>query len=161
MEILSGSFPHRVDYVIKGFHLGLLYFLANGIFPNYVIFVKIISNGGNTKKFKSLSAAQEEITKNLERAFGILIAVWHHYIVRLKYTWCTGAPITDLALRIYLQSCQRFFIMHNMVVENLRDDYDSNMFHLKLLDDPAVQSFCAENMRYSRIDTLPIRDGFS
>ena len=58
-KILSGSFPPRMEYVVNGVARHMLYFLADGIYPDYAVFVKTISNGGNCSKDQNF--AQEAI----------------------------------------------------------------------------------------------------
>lgn len=75
-RILSGAFP-RMEYSVNGVTCNLLYFLADGIYPDYAVFVKTISNGDNSSKDKNFSRAQEAVRKDVDRAFGIMITSWH------------------------------------------------------------------------------------
>ena len=47
-NILSDSFPHRIDYVVNVVTRNLLYFLPDGIYLDYAEFVKTISNSVNS-----------------------------------------------------------------------------------------------------------------
>ena len=56
-NILSGSFPPWIDYVVNGVTPNLLYVLADGIYLDYAVFVKTISNSGNSSWDKNFSRA--------------------------------------------------------------------------------------------------------
>lgn len=75
-KILFVCFPLRTKYTINGVTKNLLYFLAEGIYPDYAVFVKTIANGGNSSKDKNFARTQEALRKDEERAFSILIARW-------------------------------------------------------------------------------------
>lgn len=53
----------------------ILNILVDGIYPHWTIAVSTISEG-EIKKKKPFVTAQEEIRKDVERAFGLLISLW-------------------------------------------------------------------------------------
>ena len=148
-NILSGSFPPRIDYVVNGVPRNLLYFLADGIYPDYAVFVKTISNGGNSSKDKNFYRAQESVRKDVERAFGILIARWHILERPIKLWYKKD-------LEYLVKAC---VILHNMVVETRRDDYNSGMNEMVFTDEPAVQSVRVDKIRCGADNIMPIVSG--
>jgi hypothetical protein len=89
------------------------YYLADGIYPQWVTFVKPIRRPRDNKA-KYFSAAQAAIRKDVERAFGVLQA--RFAIVR------GPARFWDKEiLREIMNAC---IIMHNMIIENERDEDD-------------------------------------
>ena len=77
-SILAGTFPPRFPYVIHGRFRSLPYYLADGIYPNWSIFVKTIKTPANSKE-KIFAKAQEAVRKDIERAFGVLMARWQNF----------------------------------------------------------------------------------
>lgn len=102
----------------------MLYYLADGIYPDWAIFVKTISEG-TTKKERNYAAAQEGIRKDIERAFGILVARFH-ILQRPSRLWYQE----DIAN--IMKAC---IIMHNMIVESCRSSYDSDMSSLRFFEE--------------------------
>lgn len=74
--ILSGHFPPSFTYRVFGRDLSLPYYLADGIYPNWAIFEKTIAES-TSKKQCAFAKVQESVRKNVERAFGVLVARWH------------------------------------------------------------------------------------
>lgn len=70
-RIFSGAFPPH-NYEINGCRQSLLYYLADGIYPNWALFVKTISEN-LSEKDKHFATAQEAIIKDAERDFGVLL----------------------------------------------------------------------------------------
>lgn len=91
------------------------YYLADGIYPSWATFVKtILEPQGNKKKY--FAKAQEACRKDVERAFGVLQS--RFAIVRgPAHMW------DEDTLHNIIMAC---IIMHNMIVEDERDDYEYN-----------------------------------
>lgn len=66
-KILAGCFPPRMNYTINEVTRNLLYFLADGIFPDYAVFLKTIAKGANSKQDEDFTCAQEAVRKDVER----------------------------------------------------------------------------------------------
>lgn len=49
-SILEGAFPPRMKYTTNGAERYLMYLLADGIYPQYAIFLRTISGGGNGRR---------------------------------------------------------------------------------------------------------------
>ncbi|XP_074356370.1 uncharacterized protein LOC141696082 [Apium graveolens] len=67
-ELAEGRGP-QVKYTISGNNKG--YYLADGIYPSWPIFVKTITKPQDNKR-KYFATAQESVRKDVERAFGVL-----------------------------------------------------------------------------------------
>lgn len=133
-----------MTYSINGRIRTLLYLLADGIYPSYAIFVKIISNRGNTRKEKNFAGAQEAVRRDVERAFGVLISRWH----------ILQRPLRLLYLEDIESLVKACVILHNMVVECRRDTYDSGMSNLQHLEEPLIESVRAEGINYNEENTM-------
>lgn len=119
-DIIAGEFPPSLPYWVNGNERKILYYLADGIYPNWAIFVKTISEGV-TKKETTYAAAQEAMHKDIERAFGVLTARFH-ILKRPSRLWYQE----DIA-RV-MKAC---IIIHNMIVEYRRDTYESSLGSLQ------------------------------
>ncbi|XP_030959008.1 uncharacterized protein LOC115980954 [Quercus lobata] len=87
------------------------YYLADGIYPKWETFVKIIPSPQEHKR-KLFAATQEVCKKDVKHAFGVLQA--HFTIV------CGPARFFHLkTLQKIMKAC---IILHNMIVEDERDD---------------------------------------
>jgi hypothetical protein len=82
-----------------------VYFLADGIYPDWAIFVKTYSEPVS-EKAAMFAVHQEAARKDVECAFGILVAKFHVLAMPLR-NWYVG----DIQALLY--TC---IILHNMVV---------------------------------------------
>ena len=87
------------------------YYLANGIYPKWATFVKTISCPRGNKQIH-FAQAQESAIKDVERAFGVLQA--RFAIVR--------GPARFLKLEVLKNIMKACIILHNMIVEDERDN---------------------------------------
>ena len=69
-RVVKGETP-IVHYEINGHEYNKPYYLADGIYPSWPVFVKTIRKP-NSEKQKKFAQHQEAIRKNVERAFGVL-----------------------------------------------------------------------------------------
>jgi hypothetical protein len=103
---LKGQAP-RVQYMVNGNQYNIGYFLADGIYPEWAVFVKSIRLP-ITEKEKLYVEEQEGARKDIERAFGVLQRRW----CILKHP----ARLYDReVLRDVVYAC---IILHNMIVED-------------------------------------------
>jgi hypothetical protein len=89
------------------------YNLADGIYPSWSTFVKSKMVPANVKD-QNFTKAQESQRKDVEHAFGVLQA---------RFAIVRGAPRfwDEVTLRDIMTAC---IIMHNMIIEDERDDND-------------------------------------
>ena len=106
-SMLNGTLDLRVQpYSINGNERDWAYFLVDGIYPDWAIFVKTFSEK-NTDKKTVFGDKQEAVRKDIECAFGILVAKFH-VLARPLRGWYLEE------LQLVLDAC---VALHNMVVE--------------------------------------------
>uniref|UniRef100_A0A2N9GTA0 DDE Tnp4 domain-containing protein n=1 Tax=Fagus sylvatica TaxID=28930 RepID=A0A2N9GTA0_FAGSY len=108
-ELAQGRAP-PVNYSINGHDYTMGYYFADGIHPQWSIFVKTISAPLEAKK-KHFARVQEACRKDVECAFGILQARFS--IVRGPARFWDEATLNDI-----MKAC---IILHNMIIEDERD----------------------------------------
>ncbi|XP_002449057.2 putative nuclease HARBI1 [Sorghum bicolor] len=106
---LKGQAP-RVQYMVNGNQHNIGYFLADGIYPEWAVFVKSIRLP-ITEKEKLYAQEQEGARKDIERAFGVLQRRW--CILKRPARLYDRAVLRDVVL-----AC---IILHNMIVEDEKD----------------------------------------
>ena len=106
-KIAAGSYHPPLEYVIAGETRNKPYWLADGIYPKWPVFVHTITFPSN-KKEVCLARNQEGARKDVERAFGVLQSKWH-IIARPARFW------SKETMREIMQCC---IILHNMMVED-------------------------------------------
>jgi hypothetical protein len=103
---LKGQAP-RVQYMVNGNQHNIGYFLADGIYPEWPVFVKSIRLP-ITEKDKLYAQEQEGARKDIERAFGVLQRRW--CILKRPARLYDRGVLRDVVL-----AC---IILHNMIVED-------------------------------------------
>ena len=103
--------PYRINNAERDYG----YFLVDGIYPNWSIFINTF-NDPQDEKETLFASAQEGCRKDIERAFGVIVKKWQilQQPLRLWY-------VEDI--KAVLDCC---IIFHNMVVENKRNNYTIN-----------------------------------
>jgi Plant transposon protein len=106
-ELLQGTLSIvTTPYTINGKERDWMYFLVDGIYPPWGIFVTTYSNPQEDKK-KKFQQHQERVRKDIECAFGILISRFH-VLERPLRNWF----LEDI--KNLLHCC---VILHNMITE--------------------------------------------
>ncbi|XP_050365512.1 uncharacterized protein LOC126784055 [Argentina anserina] len=137
-DALVAGQSQQLNYNVNGTAYEFGYYLANGIYPKWATLVQSIKHPENDAEVY-FSTKQEAYRKDVERAFGILQA--RFIIVRQPARgWERDSLLTIMLACI---------ILHNMIVEDERDDYyngesdddepNSNMSRrarAKIYDDP-------------------------
>ncbi|KAA1081131.1 hypothetical protein PGT21_050295 [Puccinia graminis f. sp. tritici] len=110
-NLLNGQAP-KCEYSINGHDYKQGYYLANGIYPDWAVFVKTLSEPEGLEQ-KHFVKMQEGRRKDVERAFGVLQA--RFVIVSRPARGWKHQNLTNI-----MKSC---IILHNMIVEDERDSY--------------------------------------
>jgi hypothetical protein len=125
--LLTQELPLTVPrYDINGTKRDYMYFLVDGIYPSWSIFVKPIHDPENDKE-SLFTKKQEAARKDIERAFGVLVQRFHilkHPFLKMKWE-----DIVEM-----LNCC---IIMHNMIAEYRAPLQDPDWF-LDVADDAEV-----------------------
>ncbi|KAL0003206.1 hypothetical protein SO802_016987 [Lithocarpus litseifolius] len=131
-KLAEGRAP-AVHYSINGHDYTMGYYLADGIYPKWATFVKTVP-APQGQKYKLFTAAQEACRKDVERAFGVLQA--RFAIVR--------GPARFFHLETLQKIMKACIILHNMIVEDERDDnevVDLDYEQIDGVDNPPPQVF--------------------
>ena len=115
-NIANGSYPPPVEYSIMGVKRNVPYWLADGIYPKWPVFVHTVAEP-LTEKEKCLTRHQEAARKDVERAFGVLQSKWN-IISRPGRFWSTSFMHDVMICCI---------ILHNMCVEDRKDDNEPHL----------------------------------
>lgn len=121
-SILQGTFDIKTDpYVINNTVRDWMYFLVDGIYPEWAIFVKTIPDSARNDPHKTFFASrQEAVRKDIERSFGILVKKFH----------ILARPLRVRSVEMIRNILYACVILHNMCCEErstatrrvLRDD---------------------------------------
>ncbi|XP_030936345.1 uncharacterized protein LOC115961509 [Quercus lobata] len=110
-ELAEGRAP-LVNYSINGNNYSMGYYLVDGIYPSWAIFVKTIPAPQN-RKIQHFASAQEAVRKDVERSFGVLQA---------RFAIVCG-PARFSHLETFKDIMMACIILHNMIVEDERHTY--------------------------------------
>ena len=114
--LTTGEFDNKVPpYNINGRHRDWLYFLVDGIYPCWSVFVKT-NNSPTTQRETKFAKQQEHVRKDVERCFGVLVKRFGILKRQLR-----GWYMEDIKTLIYC--C---VVLHNMTQEVRRDNYKFN-----------------------------------
>ncbi|CDF34493.1 unnamed protein product [Chondrus crispus] len=119
-NIMAGSFPPRFPFFVNGERRTMPYYLADGIYPSWAIFAKTMKEA-TTAKERAYARAQEGVRKDIERAFGVLMARFH--ILQRPCRLWYRRDISNV-----VKAC---IILHNMIVEGRRDHYETGIASLQ------------------------------
>jgi hypothetical protein len=96
--------PYRIGETVRDW----MYFLVDGIYPNWAIFVKTIPDTARTNPQRAFfSSRQEAVRKDVERAFGILVKKFH----------ILHRPIRRRKIELIRNILYTCVILHNMCCE--------------------------------------------
>jgi hypothetical protein len=115
--MMSGKLDLKVpEYEINGRTHDWMYFLDDGIYPDWAIFVKTFNNALDSDK-QFFASKQEAVWKDVECVFGILVQCFH-VLARPHRSWY----MEDI---ISLVNC--CVVLHNMTVEARRKDGEERL----------------------------------
>jgi len=109
IEALKGQAP-QVQFSVNGRQCNTCYYLADGIYPEWAVFVKSIK-APQVEKHKLYALNQEGCRKDIERAFGVLQSRFN--IVRRPSRLWKRKSIGRI-----MKAC---VILHNMIVEDEKE----------------------------------------
>lgn len=113
-----------MSYSVNGVVHNLPYYLPDGIYQSWALFVNKTKKGSKNNE-TNFATTKEGPHKVFERALGVLKARFH-IIRRPAGLWYREDVESDMKACIF---------MHSMIVEVQRDDYASEMDSLKLSED--------------------------
>ena len=93
-----------------------MYFLVDGIYPKWSVFVSTISETEPHSKEAYFATCQEAVRKDIERAFGVLVARFE-ILQKPMLMWSAEK------IALVVDAC---IILHNMIVVERRSEYVSN-----------------------------------
>uniref|UniRef100_A0A0D3CYX6 Myb-like domain-containing protein n=1 Tax=Brassica oleracea var. oleracea TaxID=109376 RepID=A0A0D3CYX6_BRAOL len=110
-DIINGQIP-QVNFSVNGREYHLAYYLTDGIYPKWATFIQSIQLPQGPKA-DLFAQCQEAARKDVERAFGVLQA-------RFAIVKNPALSWDKVKIEKIMRAC---IILHNMIVENKRDDY--------------------------------------
>lgn len=108
-EVMAGRFPPQVSYVVNGVSRTRGYYLTDGIYNRWSMFVQAYQEPVNQKE-RLFTKMQEAMRKDVERAFGVLQGKWH-ILARPCRLW------QEEEMGQIIRAC---IILHNMTIEHKR-----------------------------------------
>ena len=116
--MIEGKLSLRIEpYEINGRVRDWMYFLVDGIYPDWSIFVKTFSCPTEQKK-KKFAVMQEKVRKDIENAFGIVVSRFHALEHPLRQWY-----VEDM--RDLVHCC---CILRNMIIVHRYGDVGDTMF---------------------------------
>ena len=110
-DMINGK-SHTVSFTVNGSTYHMPYFLVDGIYPRWYVFVKAIPDPvGEAEAW--FTKMQEAIRKDVERGFGVIQARW-------AITKLPGRKWNVSRLSMIMHAC---IILHNMIVEDERGNH--------------------------------------
>jgi hypothetical protein len=116
-RIFCGDFPRIFTFIVNSVVFKTPYFLADGIYPAWALFIKIIRNA-TTPKERRYESAQEAVRKNVQRAFAALVARWN--ILKQPCRLSKRDEMENV-----MKAC---ILMKNMIVEARHIRYESGIY---------------------------------
>lgn len=147
-RILFGQFPPLIAHAINEKIRDIPYYLADGIYPSWPIFVKS-TKGCTERNLMRFLHHEEAVRKVFERTFGVVVAYFH--VLKSQYgMWCK-----DYAMDI-LRTC---VILHNMNREARRDSSEVPFYACATSNEPLVRTkqFAADaevNFKWKTSDSI-------
>ncbi|XP_020271761.1 uncharacterized protein LOC109846932 [Asparagus officinalis] len=139
---LSQGIAPPAHYTIQGKNYDVSYYLADSIYPKWPTLVQTISNYDDKKK-QYFIMMQEACRKDVERAFGVLQS--RFAIIKGPARFKDKRTLHDMTVCI---------IMHNMIVEDERDEVIStpqsipNAKNMEITETERFQRFLARHKRF-------------
>ena len=134
-EVLHGKAP-KVTYWVNGYKYNRPYYLADGIYPRWLSFVKTVPRPRSAKE-KHFASCQEGCRKDVEHCFGILQARW--------------AIIRGVAIMFDLESLRSIMIVEDEYDYDVVDEYE-----LDTMKNSRTQKYCAHDATEEPVQHEPL-----
>nr|XP_051222271.1 uncharacterized protein LOC127340573 [Lolium perenne] len=115
-DVLRGEAP-IVNFTVNGHEYNYGYYLADGIYPSWAVFMKGVTLP-QSEKHRLFTAAQSAWRKDVECAFGVLKA-------RFNILAVPGRSYSRRTLGLIMRAC---VILHNMIIDDERDTNLENIY---------------------------------
>jgi hypothetical protein len=126
----------KVSFIGNGREHHMRYYLIDDIYPSWPVFVKGV-NVPQQEKYRFFSMKQASVKKDMECDFGLLKK-------RFNILAISDRSYSQRILNLIMRAC---IILHNMIIDNERDDdYDDN-YH-------TVTSIVAPPVAYEALTSL-------
>jgi hypothetical protein len=118
IDVLRGHTP-EVSFTVNGCEHHMRYYLVDGIYPSWPVFVKGILVH-QQEKHRFFSMKQASVRKNVKCSFGLLKKMFNILVIPVR-------SYSQRILDLIMCDCN---ILHNMIIDDERDDgYDDN-YHI-------------------------------
>jgi hypothetical protein len=115
IDVIRGRTP-EVSFTVNGHEHHMGYYLADGIYPSWPVFVKGV-HVSQQEKHQFFSMKQASVRKDMECAFGLLKK-------RFNILAIPDRSYSQRTLDLIMRAC---IILHNMIIDGERDGgYDDN-----------------------------------
>ncbi|XP_071680433.1 uncharacterized protein [Lolium perenne] len=115
-DVLMGEAP-IVNFTVNGHEYNYGYYLADGIYPSWPVFMKGVTLP-QSEKHRLFTAAQSAWRKDVECAFGVLKA-------RFNILAVPGCSYSRRTFGLIMRAC---VILHNMIIDDERDTNLENIY---------------------------------
>jgi hypothetical protein len=127
IDVIRGHTP-EIYITVNGHEHHMRYYLANGIYPSWPVFVKGVFLS-QQEKHQFFSAKQSMLRKDMECAFDLLKK-------RFNILAITDGSYSQCTLGLIMHAC---IILHNMIIDDERDDsYDENYHTVTFVVAPPI-----------------------
>jgi hypothetical protein len=134
-DVIRGHTP-EVSFTVNGREQHMRYYLTDGIYPSWSVFVKGV-HVPQQEKHRFFSMNQASVRKDMECAFSLLK---NRFNILVIHDRSYSQRTLDLIMRAYI-------ILHNMIIDDKRDGgYDDN-YH-------TVTSIIAPSVTYETLTSL-------
>jgi hypothetical protein len=127
IDVIRGH-TSEVSFNVKGREHHMRYYLTDGIYPSWLVFMKGVPVS-QQEKHRFFSSKQSTLTKDVECAFGLLKKMLNILFI---YDWSYSQHTLRLIIRAYI-------ILHNMIIDDEWDIcYNENCHIVTFIITPPV-----------------------
>jgi Plant transposon protein len=150
VDAIRGNEP-QVTFTVNGNEYNMGYYLADGIYPSWPVFMKGVPVP-QADKHRFFSQRQASLRKDVECAFGLLKK-------RFNILAIPGRSYSQRTLGLIMRAC---VILHNMIIDDQRGgDFDENYQTVTTHVGPAIHydappSLATQLMREAQMTSTPV-----